>query len=56
MATAHLPDPFYDIVQHHLPPEQPVGTLGGVEVVIRDPGCVRKTYPAYFDDFRRLTQ
>lgn len=29
MATAHMPDPFYDIVQHHLPPEQPVGTLGG---------------------------
>src|SRR6202161_4146446 len=29
MATAHMPDNFYDIVQHHLPPEKPVGPLGG---------------------------
>lgn len=28
--------------------------LGGVEATIRDPGCVRKTYPGYFDDFRKL--
>ena len=29
MATAHMPDNFYDLVQHHLPPEQPVGPAGG---------------------------
>jgi transposase len=29
MATAHMPDEFYDIVSHHLPPEQPVGPRGG---------------------------
>ena len=29
-------------------------SLGGVEVTIRDPGCVRKTYPGYFDDFKRM--
>lgn len=29
MATAHMPDNFYDIVQHHLPPEQPKGPQGG---------------------------
>lgn len=29
-------------------------SLGGVPVTIRDPGCVRKTYPGYFDAFRSL--
>jgi hypothetical protein len=24
MANAQMPDEFYDIVAHHLPPEQPV--------------------------------
>jgi len=30
-------------------------SLGGVPVTIRDPGCVRKTYPGYFEAFRALT-
>lgn len=29
MAHAHLPDGFFDLVRHHLPPEQPVGLQGG---------------------------
>ena len=29
MANACLPDAFYDLVAHHLPPEQPVGPQGG---------------------------
>ena len=29
MANAHMPDEFYDIVAHHLPPEQPIGPAGG---------------------------
>ncbi len=29
MATAHMPEAFYDLVSHHLPPEQPVGPKGG---------------------------
>lgn len=29
MATASMPDEFYDLVAHHLPPEQPVGLRGG---------------------------
>jgi transposase len=29
MADARLPDAFYDLVSHHLPPEQPVGPHGG---------------------------
>ncbi len=29
MAHAHMPDDFYDLVSHHLPPEQPVGPAGG---------------------------
>jgi transposase len=29
MATAHLPDAFYDLVSHHLPPENPTGPKGG---------------------------
>jgi transposase len=29
MATSHMPDEFYDLVAHHLPPEQPVGPRGG---------------------------
>ena len=28
--------------------------LAGVPVRINDPGCVAKTYPAFFDDFRRI--
>jgi len=32
-------------------------TLGpkGVPVTINDPGCVRKTYPGYWDEFARMT-
>ncbi len=29
MAQARMPDEFYDLVSHHLPPEQPVGPKGG---------------------------
>jgi len=29
VAIARMPDEFYDLVAHHLPPEQPVGALGG---------------------------
>jgi transposase len=29
MATAHMPAEFFDLVSHHLPPEQPVGPRGG---------------------------
>lgn len=28
--------------------------LGGVPLVINDPGCVAKTYPGYFEDFARI--
>lgn len=30
-------------------------TLGGVAVRINDPRCVRKTYPDYFAEFKRIT-
>lgn len=30
-------------------------TLGGVAIRINDPQCVRKTYPGYFAEFRRIT-
>jgi transposase len=29
VAIARMPDEFYDLVAHHLPPEQPVGPKGG---------------------------
>jgi hypothetical protein len=29
MAEARMPNEFYDLVSHHLPPEQPVGPKGG---------------------------
>jgi len=29
VAIARMPDEFYDLVAHHLPPEQPVGLRGG---------------------------
>lgn len=29
MAQARMPDEFYDLVAHHLPPERPVGPRGG---------------------------
>lgn len=31
-------------------------SLGGVPVKILDPSCVNKTYPRYFEDFKRLAQ
>ena len=37
MALARLPDPFYDLVAHHLPPEQPVGPRGGRPAVGHKP-------------------
>jgi 3-phosphoshikimate 1-carboxyvinyltransferase len=30
--------------------------LGGVAVRINNPGCVRKTFPSYFDEFLRLAE
>jgi transposase len=29
MAQAHMPEEFFDLLSHHLPPEQPVGRKGG---------------------------
>jgi len=29
MATSRMPDEFFDLVSHHLPPENPVGPRGG---------------------------
>jgi 3-phosphoshikimate 1-carboxyvinyltransferase len=31
-------------------------TLAGVPVTINDPGCVRKTFPAYFDAFAGIAR
>jgi 3-phosphoshikimate 1-carboxyvinyltransferase len=31
-----------------------LAALGGVPVRINDPGCVRKTFPDYFAQFRKL--
>ncbi len=31
-----------------------LASLGGIPITIRDPGCVRKTYPNYFEDFKKL--
>jgi 3-phosphoshikimate 1-carboxyvinyltransferase len=33
-----------------------LAALGGVPVRINDPGCVRKTFPEYFDEFLRLAE
>ena len=33
-----------------------LAALGGVPIRINDPGCVRKTFPGYFDQFRALAQ
>ena len=57
MATAHMPDEFFDLVAHHLPPERPVGPNGGRprvghRVVVRvlwfvlATGCRREDVPA----------
>src|SRR3954447_15198278 len=29
MASAQMPEEFFELVSHHLPPEQPVGPKGG---------------------------
>jgi 3-phosphoshikimate 1-carboxyvinyltransferase len=31
-----------------------LAALGGVTVRINDPGCVRKTFPGFFDAFRTI--
>jgi 3-phosphoshikimate 1-carboxyvinyltransferase len=33
-----------------------LAALGGVAVRINDPHCVRKTFPGYFEEFRRLAR
>jgi 3-phosphoshikimate 1-carboxyvinyltransferase len=33
-----------------------LAALGGVPVRINDPGCVRKTFPEYFDELRRVAE
>jgi len=33
-----------------------LAALGGIAVRINDPRCVRKTFPGYFDEFRRLVR
>ncbi|HMH53677.1 MAG TPA: 3-phosphoshikimate 1-carboxyvinyltransferase [Candidatus Acidoferrum sp.] len=33
-----------------------LAALGGVSVRINDPGCVRKTFPEYFEEFLRLAE
>jgi len=37
MALARMPDDFYDLVSHHLPPEQPVGPRGGRPAIAHRP-------------------
>jgi 3-phosphoshikimate 1-carboxyvinyltransferase len=33
-----------------------LAALGGIGVRIRDPGCVRKTFPQYFEELARITR
>ena len=33
-----------------------LAALGGVPIRINDPGCVSKTFPEYFEEFRRLAE
>ena len=33
-----------------------LAALGGVPIRINDPGCVRKTFPEYFEEFLRLAE
>ncbi len=33
-----------------------LAALGGVPIRINDPGCVRKTFPEYFEEFSRLAE
>ena len=33
-----------------------LAALGGAPIRINDPGCVSKTFPEYFEEFRRLAE
>ena len=33
-----------------------LATLAGVPVTINDPGCVRKTFPGFFDAFAEIAR
>jgi 3-phosphoshikimate 1-carboxyvinyltransferase len=46
-------DTYHD---HRMAMSFALAGLKAANVVIRDPGCVAKTYPAFFDDLRRVTQ
>jgi 3-phosphoshikimate 1-carboxyvinyltransferase len=59
--TVHPPERFtaatidtYD--DHRMAMCFSLAALGGVAIRINDPGCVRKTFPGYFDAFRSIVQ
>jgi len=58
--TVHPPERFtpaaietYD--DHRMAMCFSLAAFGGVAIRINDPGCVRKTFPGYFDAFRSLS-
>ena len=59
--TVHPPERFtaatidtYD--DHRMAMCFSLAALGGIAIRINDPGCVRKTFPGYFDAFRSIVQ
>ncbi len=59
--TVHPPERFtaatidtYD--DHRMAMCFSLAALGGIAIRINDPGCVRKTFPGYFDVFRSIVQ
>lgn len=52
--TPHAVIDTYD--DHRMAMCLSLATLGGVPVRIKDPACVNKTFPGYFDAFARIVQ
>ena len=41
---------------HRMAMSLSLAAFGGIELTINDPGCVRKTFPGYFDALREITR
>lgn len=52
--TAHACIDTYD--DHRIAMSFSLAAVGGVPIRINDPGCVSKTFPAYFDELARISE
>ena len=53
---AHFKSAIVDTYDdHRMAMSLSLAAFGGIGITINDPGCVRKTFPSYFDALRGIT-